>query len=236
MLPVLDTTHTTLDACTRSLSFRSRIRSCTFHLLVATESIGASLSTLFSTLFRLLVPLEILDQHTTLNSSTATHSTTTLFSSANHTISRLPTGVRTDATPTRSLPLPTPLDNSTRAPSRRDPRNRFFSTPPPPHRSALTHLREPSSSPISTRLLSCCSRSSLCISRLSCTSHFQARQASPSLSEICPRRFPIRHPLITAYLNPSTLSTPSRPFSRLVLSASLLQHHHIGATHYLPLP
>jgi hypothetical protein len=104
------------------------------------------------------------------------------------------------------------------------------------HRSALTHLR--SSSPISTRLLSCCSRSSLKISRLSCISHFRARQASPSLSEICPRRFPIRHPLITVYLNLSTLSTPSTPsrlFSRPVLSASLLQHHHIGATHYSPL-
>ena len=116
--------------------------------------------------------------------------------------------------------------------SRRDPRCRFFSTPP--HGSH--HLRAlHSSSPISTRLLSCCSRSSLSLSRLSCTSHFQARHASPSLSEICPRRFPIRHPPRPESLYLRRLLDLLDSSCRPVLSASLLQHHHIGATHYSPL-
>jgi hypothetical protein len=114
--------------------------------------------------------------------------------------------------------------------SRRDPRCRFFSTPP--HGSH--HLRAlHSSSPISTRLLSCCSRSSLSLSRLSCTSHFQARHASPSLSEICPRRFPIRHPPRPESLYLRRLLDLLDSSCRTVLSASLLQHHHIGATHSL---
>jgi hypothetical protein len=125
VLPVLDTTHTTLDACTRSLSFGSRIRSCASHLLLRTLSIGASLSTrsfppFFARSFLLKSStstcstlLELLYSTLPLYSTTLLYS---LLPPVRIVLITLPTtGVRTDATTTRSLPLPTPLDNSTRA-------------------------------------------------------------------------------------------------------------------------
>jgi hypothetical protein len=117
VLPVLDTTNTTLDACTRSLSFGSRIRSCASHLLLrrarsfppffARSSLLKSSTSTCSTLLELLYSTLPLYRPTLLSPPLPPVRTVLIT---------LPTtGVRTDATTTRSLPLPTPLDNSTRA-------------------------------------------------------------------------------------------------------------------------